>query len=788
MEPNDQDMQPKLTSLPDDDGSNISGDFEMDEFTLNQIPKKATKAKWTLEEDEILKSAVKEQCAKNWKKIASYIQGKTEVQCLHRWAKVLNPNLVKGPWTDAEDALIVQLVGEHGAQKWSFIAEFLPGRIGKQCRERWTNHLNPNINREPWTTTEERFILVAHKEKGNRWAEISKGMVGRTDNAIKNHWNSSMKKKVEDYIKHLFGPNAAETGQDGKYCLDFYDIDGIMMYLGSKSRRSSFTSKTQQISSDYVSNSEGSDDDSNHEDDNNNLMNLSTLSSQSIMSSQSHGTGPKRKQRKALDARNVTPHLGNELIVSSHLVSSAAVHHTAALPVVKAVSKRSSQKKKGTEYDADTSSSSLSMSMSGSDDTLILANPMKQTKRKSSSKQKRVDLPPTGNQGSKKSGHYYSHQGDPHGFAFEDQDGEDFDSSFLEGTPRLIHYHRHPSSAQHDSISLFASDIDAIPSSSTKEMSSFFDYMAGSPSFPSREMLGSNHIGVGSINNMVSPHCKSTPQSAIWDDFVNVMNSPAPGLYMQDGVPGSSTRSNSLVGLTSETGFNYYGSVYDGHKYTIGGSFRQTHESSPQNEDNTSFISMSAEAYDHDSTRYSSNSVNISTLDQLFVSSKAVAPPASPEIGDIGTPATCINSMPRYGLSGMKAFSEQPFVESLASSSTKRKLYLARDRDSSRVVEETIKSTPGKGWKKFRSASFHLASPVDPADLLNTSATTDVTALSPHREGDCDITTDTTTELRNQPLQSINPNIAHVSQSPMKKSIAFEKENFPSDRLSSKTM
>ena len=115
--------------------------------------------------------------------------------------------------------MIVQLVGEHGAQKWSFIAEFLPGRIGKQCRERWTNHLNPNINREPWTTAEERFILVAHKEKGNRWAEISKGMVGRTDNAIKNHWNSSMKKKVEDHLKHHFGPNAAATGQDGKYCL-----------------------------------------------------------------------------------------------------------------------------------------------------------------------------------------------------------------------------------------------------------------------------------------------------------------------------------------------------------------------------------------------------------------------------------------------------------------------------------------------------------------------------------------------------------------------------------------
>ena len=67
---------------------------------------------------------------------AEYFPDRTDVQCLHRWQKVLNPDLVKGPWTKEEDERIIQLVDEFGAKKWSIIAQNLPGRIGKQCRER----------------------------------------------------------------------------------------------------------------------------------------------------------------------------------------------------------------------------------------------------------------------------------------------------------------------------------------------------------------------------------------------------------------------------------------------------------------------------------------------------------------------------------------------------------------------------------------------------------------------------------------------------------------------------
>lgn len=162
--------------------------------------RRSTKGQWTAEEDEILRKAVERFKGKNWKKIAECFKDRTDVQCLHRWQKVLNPELVKGPWSKEEDEIIVELVNKYGPKKWSTIAQHLPGRIGKQCRERWHNHLNPAINKEAWTQEEELALIRAHQIYGNRWAELTKFLPGRTDNAIKNHWNSSVKKKLDTYL------------------------------------------------------------------------------------------------------------------------------------------------------------------------------------------------------------------------------------------------------------------------------------------------------------------------------------------------------------------------------------------------------------------------------------------------------------------------------------------------------------------------------------------------------------------------------------------------------------
>ncbi|KAI9181411.1 hypothetical protein LWI28_014734 [Acer negundo] len=128
---------------------------------------------------------------------AENVPGRTSVQCLHRWQKVLDPSLVKGPWSKEEDDLLVELVREQGNKKWSEISKRFPGRIGKQCRERWHNHLNPEIKRSAWTVEEETTLIKVHEKYGNRWAEISKLLPGRTENSIKNLWNCSVSKKLK---------------------------------------------------------------------------------------------------------------------------------------------------------------------------------------------------------------------------------------------------------------------------------------------------------------------------------------------------------------------------------------------------------------------------------------------------------------------------------------------------------------------------------------------------------------------------------------------------------------
>ena len=101
----------------------------------------------------------------------------------------------RGPWSQGEDAYLVQLVHTQGALNWVRIAHLIGSRSPKQCRERYHQNLKPTLNHEPISPEEGLLIERLVGEMGKRWAEIARRLHGRSDNAVKNWWNGSMNRR-----------------------------------------------------------------------------------------------------------------------------------------------------------------------------------------------------------------------------------------------------------------------------------------------------------------------------------------------------------------------------------------------------------------------------------------------------------------------------------------------------------------------------------------------------------------------------------------------------------------
>lgn len=153
---------------------------------------------WNEQLDKKLRTIIENMEYKKWE-IASKNLNIPPKLCQSRYNNLVSSKekkpSKKSPWTDEEDKILMSVVEKYGPANWSELAKHLAGRNGKQCRERWYNCLDPNIKSGPWAQEEDELIIRSVQEIGTKWSEIAKKLPGRTSNAIKNHWNASLKAK-----------------------------------------------------------------------------------------------------------------------------------------------------------------------------------------------------------------------------------------------------------------------------------------------------------------------------------------------------------------------------------------------------------------------------------------------------------------------------------------------------------------------------------------------------------------------------------------------------------------
>ncbi|XP_010450669.1 PREDICTED: myb-like protein A [Camelina sativa] len=130
------------------------------------------------------------------KMVKTYQKEKKKMVRTSKHSKKGNIIKAKAKWTESEDTELKKLVKEVEPNKWTKIAKKLKGRTGKQCRERWQNHLHPDIKDVAWSKEEDHILIELHKVVGTKWVNIAQKLPGRSPNCIKNHWNTT-KRRVQ---------------------------------------------------------------------------------------------------------------------------------------------------------------------------------------------------------------------------------------------------------------------------------------------------------------------------------------------------------------------------------------------------------------------------------------------------------------------------------------------------------------------------------------------------------------------------------------------------------------
>ncbi|KZT26955.1 hypothetical protein NEOLEDRAFT_1061658 [Neolentinus lepideus HHB14362 ss-1] len=139
---------------------------------------------WTSGADDRLLEAIKIYGIDNWLLVARYVsEDATAQQCQNRYHRTVTPDLARGPWTDDEDAKLRRAVEAYG-HSWLEVASSIPGRSNEQCRDRWSERLNPKVAKGKWTEEEGGKLMEAVARVGEKWKEVSECLNGRTDKMV----------------------------------------------------------------------------------------------------------------------------------------------------------------------------------------------------------------------------------------------------------------------------------------------------------------------------------------------------------------------------------------------------------------------------------------------------------------------------------------------------------------------------------------------------------------------------------------------------------------------------
>lgn len=203
---------------------------------------------WSHELDSFLFNAVKKHGEGRWEKITSEpgLNIFTPQDVLERWTKV-KPN-IKGPWKPDEDELLNKYVQTYGTDTWSSIACHIPGRSGKQCRERWKNHLDPDLKKCEWSVEEDDILIQAQKQMGNKWSEIAKKLGGRPENAVKNRFNSLRSRKSPRHVARAQSMPSIDEMENANNFIALNGRGNIYASMPAPERCSAFSTTTRSFS------------------------------------------------------------------------------------------------------------------------------------------------------------------------------------------------------------------------------------------------------------------------------------------------------------------------------------------------------------------------------------------------------------------------------------------------------------------------------------------------------------------------------------------------------------